>query len=164
MEHKKLLEAALFVSPKPIMLTDLGKILGVQSIGYVKGLIDELQKGCADRGIEIVNTPEGYQMQVRPEFLDKVGHLNPHSDLSEGCKRTLALVLYKEPAKQSEIIKLQGNKAYNYIKELYKRGLIKAEREGHTKILKVTQELESYFGLPKEKIKEQLKVESQQNL
>ncbi|MBI4020456.1 MAG: SMC-Scp complex subunit ScpB [Candidatus Aenigmarchaeota archaeon] len=159
MEHKKLLEAALFVSPSPMMLNDLGKLLGVNSLGYVKELLGELQKQYAETGLEIVNTPEGYQMQVKPEFLGNVGHLNPHSDLSEGCKRTLALVLYKEPAKQSEIIKLQGNKAYNYIKDLTRRGLIKAEREGHTKILKVTQELESYFGVPKEKIKEQLKVE-----
>jgi hypothetical protein len=93
---------------------------------------------------------------VRPRLLPSVAHLTPYSDLGEGPKRTLALVTLKEPVRQSEIIKTQGNKAYSYIKDLIKKGLIVSEKEGHTKILKLTQEFERYFGEEKQKIKEQL--------
>ena len=82
--------------------------------------------------------------------------LTPYSDLSEGHKRTLALIVLKEPINQSEIIKIQGNKAYTYIKFLDAKGLIKKEKSGRTKILRLTQEFERYFGEEKSKIREKL--------
>lgn len=156
MDKKNLLEAALFMSTRPLMLNDLGRILGVNSLGFVKDLLSQLQKDYGDRGMEIINTPQGWVMQVRSGLLPNVAHLTPYSDIPEGCKRTLALVAYKSPVKQSEIIKIQGNKAYTYIKSLVKRGLVKPEKQGHTKILKVTQEFERYFGGDSSKIKEML--------
>ncbi len=156
---KKLLEAALFITERPLGLNDLAKIVGVNSLGYVKDLLEKMQEEYENRGVEIINTPEGWIMQVKQVFLHKVAHLTPYADISEGCKRTLALVAYKEPVKQAEVIKIQGNKAYSYIKFLEKKGLIKTERRGHTKILKLTKEFERYFGQEKEKIKEQLVLE-----
>ena len=44
MSHEKIIEAALFMSAKPLMLDDLGKIIGVNSLGYVKSLLEKLQK------------------------------------------------------------------------------------------------------------------------
>jgi len=163
MEHEKILEAALFISAKPLMLDDLGKILGVNSLGYVKTILEKLQKEYEQRGIEIANTREGWTMQVKPEILPNVSHLTPYSDIPEGCKRTLALIAYKEPAKQSEIIKIQGNKAYSYIKLLARKGLISIEKKGHTKVLKLTKEFERYFGAEKEKIKEMLTAKETTN-
>jgi segregation and condensation protein B len=158
MTQQKILEAALFMSSRPLMLDEIGKILGVHSLGYVKEMLEKLQKEYADKGIEIANTPQGWTMQVRPEFLGKVAHLTPYADMSEGCKRTLAIIAYKEPVQQSEIIRIQGNKAYTYLKHLQKRNLIKAEKKGRTKVIKLTQEFERYFGEEKEKIKEKLSL------
>ncbi|HDD72607.1 MAG TPA: SMC-Scp complex subunit ScpB [Candidatus Aenigmarchaeota archaeon] len=157
MEAKKIIEAALFISTRPIMLNELGRLSGIHSLGHVKEILQELQREYEGRGLEIIQTQDGWQMQVRPELLPRVAHLTPYSDLSGGCKRTLALVVFKEPVKQSEIIKIQGNKAYSYIKELIKRGLIKAEKRGHTKILHLTQEFERYFGEEREKIRERMR-------
>ncbi len=158
MEHKKLIEAALFISARPLTLHEIGQIAGISSLGYVKELVEQLQKEYADRGVVITSTPQGFGMNVRQEYIDRVSHLTPHSDISEGSKRTLALILYKEPAKQSEIINIQGNKAYSYIKDLEKRGFLKSEKSGRTKLLKLTQEFEKYFGADKEKIRESLKI------
>jgi segregation and condensation protein B len=156
-EQKKIIEAAMFISSSPLSLDYLGRISGLNSLGYVKEMVESLQKDYENRGIEIVKTPQGWIMQVRQDLLDRVAHLTPYSDMSEGCKRALALVVYKEPVKQSEIIRMQGNKAYSYIKYLLKRDLIRAEKTGHTKILRLTQEFERYFGEEKEKIKEHLR-------
>lgn len=156
MMHKKILEAAIFISSSPMTLDQLARVTGINSLGHVKELMEGLQRDYEGRGLELVNTPEGWIMQVRQELLPRVAHLTPYSDLAEGPKRTLALVTLKEPVKQSEIIKMQGNKAYSYIKDLGKRGLITSEKEGHTKILKLTQEFERYFGEEKSKVKEQL--------
>lgn len=153
--EKKLLEAALFISPKPLSIKELGAIIGLSSLGTIRKLLLELQKEYKG-GIEIVETEEGWQMQVKQELLPKVAYLTPHSDLSEGCRRTLALIVYKEPVKQSEIIKIQGNKAYSYIKELKRRGLIKTEKKGKTVVLKLTKQFEIYFGEEKEKIRKRI--------
>ncbi len=155
--HKKLLEASLFMTNHPLKLNELSKIVGVKSLGYVRELIEGLKKEYAERGIEITEFPDGWMMQVKPEFLNKVKHLTPYSDLAEGHKRTLAIIAYKEPVKQSDLIKIQGNKAYNYIKFLEKKGLIKTEKEGRTKILGLTAEFERYFGDSRANIKEKLK-------
>lgn len=154
--QKRILEAALFMSSRPLMLDEMGKLLGVSSLGYVKQLLQELQKDYSERGMEIVNTPNGWRMQVRPELLTSVSHLTPYSDMSEGVKRALALVVYKEPALQSELIHIQGNKAYSYIKELRRRGLINIEKRGHTKIITLTKEFERYFGEEKQRIREMM--------
>jgi len=156
MEHKKMIEAALFISTSPLTLDQLARVTGIHSLGHVKEIVESLKKDYENSGLEIFNSSDGYSMQVRPHLLPRVAHLTPYSDLREGPKRTLALVTLKEPVKQSEIIRIQGNKAYSYIKELKKRGLIVTENIGHTKILKLTQEFERYFGEEKEKIKEQL--------
>ena len=156
MTQQKILEAALFMSARPLMLDELGKILGVHSMGYVKEMLEKLQKDYESRGMEIVNTPQGWVMQVRQELLSKVAHLTPYADISEGCKRSLAIIAYKEPVQQSEIIKIQGNKAYTYLKHLQKRNLIRAEKKGRTKIIKLTPDFERYFGEEKETIKAKL--------
>ncbi|MBU0953639.1 MAG: SMC-Scp complex subunit ScpB [Nanoarchaeota archaeon] len=159
MDHKIVIEAALFLSPKPMALDELGKLIATNSLGYVKELLVQLTEDYKDRGIEIVSLPEGWLMQVRADLLPTIAHLAPHADLSEGDKRTLALIVFKEPARQSEIVKIQGNKAYGYIHDLQKKGLIKIEPWGRTKKLTLTPEFERYFGSDKISIKERVQQE-----
>lgn len=154
--HKKIIEAALFISNQPLMLDDLGKIAGINSLGYVKEVLAELRKEYEEKGIEIVSTQDGWEMQVRANVLPQVAHLTPYSDMPEGCKRSLALIIYKEPITQAEIIHIQGNKAYAYLKRLRKIGLIRTERFGRTKKIILTQEFERYFGEEKSKVKQAL--------
>jgi segregation and condensation protein B len=156
MSHKRVIEAALFMTPQPLKLEKLSKISGLGSLGKLREVLAELEKEYEGRGVQVVSTSEGWQMQVAPELMENVAHLTPYSDLSEGCKRTLALVVYKEPMPQSELIKIQGNKAYAYVKKLEKMGLIRTEKKGRTKLLHLTSEFEAYFGEQKEVVKKQL--------
>jgi segregation and condensation protein B len=155
-DHKRLLEAALFMSPEPMTVEHLSKTAGVSSLGYLKGTLLELRDEYAGRGFHLVETPEGWMFQVDNRFLDRVADLTPYSDLPEGQKRTLALVAYKEPITQSEVIRIQGNKTYAYIRSLSAKGLLRAEKHGRTKMLSLTQEFERYFGDEKGKIREHL--------
>jgi segregation and condensation protein B len=157
---KRLIEAALFMSSKPLTIEDLSKITGIASLGKIEERLEELRKEYEGRGFEIVRSPEGWSMEVRSEMLPKVAHLTRYSDLSGGQRRTLALIAYKEPVRQSEIVRIQGNKAYSYIKRLVKKGLVKSEKEGRTRILMLTREFERYFGEDKQRIKEMLEQEA----
>lgn len=152
---KKLIEAALFMASRPMSTEDLSKITGFPA-DKVEKRLEELRKEYEGKGIEVIRNPEGWGMRVKTDLLPKVAHLTPYSDLRDGHKRTLALVAYREPIKQSEVVRIQGNKAYAYIKLLTKKGLIKSEKEGRTRILMLTKEFERYFGEEKERIKEML--------
>lgn len=157
---RKLIEAALFMSSKPLTTKDLSKITGISSLGRIEENLEELRKEYAGKGFEITRTPEGWVMNVSREMLPKVAHLARHSDLREGHKRTLALVAHREPIKQSDIVRIQGNKAYSYIKLLTSKGLIKSEKEGRTRLLILTKEFERYFGEDRQRIKEMLEQET----
>ena len=158
-EKKALIEAALFMAVEPLSLKQLSKISGIKSEDKLKKILNEIKNelDVDTRGYELILTPAGYQFQVKKQFLDTVSTLTPHSDLSEGMLRTLSLVAVYQPAVQSEIVKIQGNKAYDYIKNLEKRGLIKTEKFGRTRKLITTKEFEKYFGRSLDEIKEILK-------
>jgi segregation and condensation protein B len=59
----------------------------------------------------------------------------------------LALVAYKQPITQSQIVKVIGNRAYDYVKILEQRGMIRTEKHSRTKALIATKEFANYFGL-----------------
>lgn len=160
MNKKALLEAALFVSDKPLNIEKLVFLLNIPK-EEVKKIILEIQAETKkeSRGVELVETIEGYELRIKPEYRNKVAPLAPLADLSEGMLRTLALVAAKQPIKQSTIVKYQGNKVYGYVKSLEKRGLIRTEKFGRTKLIHTTSEFERYFGKSNKEIQEVLKKE-----
>ena len=116
-----------------------------------------------DRGIFLAETLQGFQLRVKPEYISKVRHLTPYQDLRRGLLRVLALVAYKQPITQSDIVKVIGNRTYEYIRELESRGLIRSVKQGRTKALIPTKEFADYFGLERpedvKKIFEKVKPE-----
>ncbi len=152
---KHLLEAALFLAPQPLKVEKLAELLGVKP-AEARGLLAELAKDYEGRGIHLAETPAGWKLQVRGDLLPRVAHLTPYHDLTEGCKRALAFIVYKEPVTQSEIIRSQGNKAYDYIHRLEKLGMVTGEKHGRTRLLRLTPEFERYFGQDKESIRKQI--------
>jgi segregation and condensation protein B len=155
MDAKALLEAALFVSDSPLSMNRLSKIVGVGSEEYVRKLVDELKHEleATNRGIQLIETPEGFELRVKPEYRPSVAKLAPFADLSDGVMRTLAIIAVKQPIKQSLIVKYQGNKTYGYIKELEEKGMVKAEKYGRTKLVTTTVDFEKYFGKSGEEMK-----------
>lgn len=166
MNPKALLEATLFVSDKPLSLERLSKIVGVGNPEKIKKLIEEIKKELEkeDRGIELAETPEGYELRVKQEYREKVAKLAPFADLSDGMLRTLAIVAIKQPIKQSTIVKFQGNKTYGYVASLEAKGLIRTEKAGRTKIITTTPEFERYFGKSTEELKKMLEEKVKEKL
>ena len=157
-DKKALIEAALFMSSNPLTLKELAKITGTSSEERLKDVMDELRQDYEDqsKGFELTSLGDAYHFRVKQPYLDKVAKLTPHADLSDGMLRTLGLVTLKQPVSQSYVVKVQGNKAYDYIKNLQKRGLIKTEKSGKTKLITTTKEFEKYFGRSVEEIKRTL--------
>jgi len=151
MGKKAKIEAALFVSDKPLSIDDLSKIIGgdpEEAKEEAKEIVAEIVEDCRKegRGVELVETPEGYEFRIKEQYRDNVASLAPFSDLGEGMLRTLAIIAAKQPIKQSTIVAYQGNKVYDYVNELETKGLIKTEKFGRTKLITTTGGFEKYFG------------------
>lgn len=150
MEAKKArLEAAFFLSEEPLDNEEIADILDLGSMGYVSMLVEEMEEELKEenRGLEIVETPEGYELKVKKEHLEHVSHLAPHQDLNQGELRTLSLIAYNTPLEQADLIEIRGNRAYQHVKELVDRGFVSKEKDGRTAILDVTDHFLEYFDI-----------------
>lgn len=150
MDRKKSrLEAALFLAEDPVDKEEIADILDLGSMGYVDMLIEEFEEALQEeeRGLELVETPEGYELKVKKDHLEHVAHLAPHQDLNEGQLRTLSLIAYNSPVEQTDIVEIRGNRAYQHVKELVNRGFVSKEKDGRTAILNVTDHFLEYFDI-----------------
>lgn len=149
---KALIEAALFQASRPLAPEELAAIAETaehEAASMVESLREELR--LDHRGIEIFEVDGRYEMRVKRDHVHKVSHLTPYADLSRALLKVLAMIVYKQPITQSDIVKTIGNRAYTYVKELESRGLVETEKHGRTKRLQVTEQFMSYFGISSRK-------------
>jgi segregation and condensation protein B len=97
----------------------------------------------------------GYRLMVKHEYMDRISSLTK-SDMPKGLLRVLSIIAYHEPVKQSDIVKIIGNRTYEYVKTLDEMGFIQFEKKGKTKLLRTTPRFESYFAVSKEQLKKAL--------
>ena len=144
---KALIEAALFAAGKPLSLKDLVKLSSIYE-DVARALADELVRDYALResGIEIRAFEDRYVMQVRASLARDVISVAPR-EIDAPLIRTLAIIAYKQPLKQSVLAEIRGNKSYSHVKELEQLGLISAKKTGRTKVLTTTKGFADYFGL-----------------
>ncbi|MFB6116097.1 MAG: SMC-Scp complex subunit ScpB [Candidatus Nanosalina sp.] len=148
-EKKSRLEAALFLAEEPVEKEEISDILNLGSMGFVEELIEEYQEDLQEehRGLELIQTQEGYELKVKKDHLEHVAHLAPHQDLNEGQLRTLSLIAYNAPLEQADLVEIRGNRAYQHVKELVNRGFVEKEKDGRTAILDVTDFFLDYFDI-----------------
>ena len=156
-EDKSIVEAALFAAGKPVKVDELAGLLGTRSMEYVEKLVEYLTLEYEERGssIEVVRVlDDSFAMQLKSDIYDRVQDYSPRSELSPAVLKTLALVAYKQPVKQSEIANIIGTQVYEYVRKLVDRKFIYAYASGRTKILKTTKEFAQYFGFETDEPKE----------
>jgi len=157
------LEAALFVSgrwmsiPELITLTDLNPIL-------LKQYIEKLQEKYGEKsGVEIYVRQNNYKMGIRSQYSYLINKLaTGNAEFTKAEQETLAIIAYKQPIKQSVIIKIRGNKAYEHIKKFRDLGLINARKEGHTYVLELSDQFYEYFQVNQQKNPDDIKEISEE--
>jgi len=145
---QSLIEAALFVADGPVSLARLSQVLETDpgAVGVaLHALAQDLEE--EGRGIELVQEAGGYVLRVKPELAEKVRPLAPHQDIPEPVLRTLAVIAYRGPLLQSELVRIRGQRAYGHVRELMERGFVEAQEEGPSKRLMVTDTFLQYFGV-----------------
>jgi segregation and condensation protein B len=153
-------EAALYASDRPLSLDELKETVGTSSETYIRKLLDKLRdRYDQDGSLELKETTEDmFTVQLREEFMPKVEGVVPKTKLSKGALKTLAVIAYKQPIKQSELAEIRGGRVYKYVRRLQELDFVEAEPLGRTKVLRTSKKFAGYFGMEDQmdKIREKL--------
>ena len=147
-EDLKKLEAIFFVSGRFLTMQELIGLSDLNPI-IINDLIEKLKEKHGEQSaLRIVDKENMWKMDVKPEYSDIINKLaTGRSEFSKAEQETLAIIAYKQPIKQSVIIKIRGNKAYDHVKKFVDLGLLKKKKVGHTNDLSLSEEFYDYFSV-----------------
>jgi segregation and condensation protein B len=148
-DNLKRLEAIFFISGRFLSMADLISLSDMNPI-LLRELIDKLKEKFDrdDSALMIIEKSGLWKMDVKPDYQDIINRLaSGRSEFSKAEQETLAIIAYKQPIKQSVIIKIRGNKAYDHVKKFEDLGLIKRKKTGHTNEIILSDEFYDYFAV-----------------
>src|SRR3989338_1332023 len=152
-ENLKKIEAALFLAARFMSLKDLVLLTDINPLMIKESIENLIQKyNREDSAIEIITKDDMWKMDVKKDYFGMINKFaTGSSEFTKAEQETLAVIAYKQPVKQSVIINIRGNKAYEHIKKFIEIGLVIPKRVGHTLELKLSDEFFDYFHLQKNK-------------
>lgn len=128
MELKRIIEAILFVSPRPVSLKTLFKRLEGCSSKDVEDAINALKKeyNFSERALEIVQVSGGFQMRTKIDYKEWVRRFVKEKDveLTKSVLEALATIAYRQPATKREVDAVRGVDSSRAIKLLLNKRLI----------------------------------------
>jgi segregation and condensation protein B len=169
---KRIVEAILFASQRPVSAKDLQGILKSAAEAdkgdpiaaafsairepALRAAIEELGADCADpsRAYELRETAAGWQLVTKPQFAPWLRQLFPEyrsARLSAPAMETLAIIAYRQPITRADIEAIRGVAVDGVLQTLLDRGLVKiagrAEIPGRPLLYETTQNFMNHFGL-----------------
>jgi segregation and condensation protein B len=169
---KRIVEAILFASQRPVSIRDLHGILkgaaeankadpGVAALAGItepvlRAAIEELRADCAERSCayELRESAGGWQLVTKAAFAPWLRQLFPEfrsARLSAPALETLAIIAYRQPITRADIEAVRGVAVDGVLQTLLDRGLIKiagrAEIPGRPLLYETTQHFMDHFGL-----------------
>ena len=152
----KLLEAALFASPRPIPTDELAALDPEASPAAVQAALDELREhyDVDGHGVELMDVGGGWQVLTRPEYTEAIERaqmaVRP-ARLSPAALETLAIIAYRQPIGRAEVAEIRGVDVGAVIRSLHERGLIdvvgRAEGLGRPMLYGTTSQFLEQFAL-----------------
>lgn len=148
-ENLKKVEAALFIAGRFLTLQELVALTEVNPI-VLKKILNDLIEKYKESGIEVVNKENLWKMDASSEYSWIVNKLaTGNAEFTKAEQETLAIIAYKQPMKQSVLVKIRGNKAYEHIFKFTQMGLVVKKKTGHTSELSLSESFYDYFSLHK---------------
>ncbi len=149
-ELKKWIEALLFAAGRYMTLAELKELCAIEEPGLIREAVKELRADLAQRGspLAVSGEHDAWKLGVAQTYLPIVEGIMPEMEFDRPLLETLAVIAWRQPILQSEVIKIRSTTAYDHIQELLDKSLITRERYGRSYILKTTKQFEEYFELP----------------
>lgn len=146
-EAKRIIEAALFMSSRPLSPSELGKLIGVAAPGFVSQKVREVQDAYNSAGsaIEIVDEDGKFYMRVRQQYVPYVKSFASAAEISPHALKTLAYIAKNEGITKRQLFNKLGSRIYSDVGELIEKGFVSAKKAGRTHALYTTPKFKSYF-------------------
>jgi len=90
---------------------------------------------------------KSWKINVREKYLPIVRKIVSDTELSKSVMETLAVIAWKSPVFQSEVVRIRGNKCYDHIDELETSGFITKEKKGRSYVIKTSDKFFNYFEI-----------------
>lgn len=153
---KKVVEALLFASSKPLTAAEIRKVIGNFSPRDIDHWIQELKEAYASEGrsFEVFQIAGGWEIGTKKEFAPwilKIELQKKARQASQSALETLAILAYKQPITRAEIEELRGVDVSGVLSTLLARGFIKIvgkkEIPGRPFLYATTDKFLEHFGL-----------------
>ena len=148
-EVRNQIEALLFSSGKKMSVDDISALTNIDKRTVKKGL-NELKEFYDGLGSSLMVTEEGtlWKLNTRERYVSLVVKIISDTELSMPVLETLAVIAWKSPVLQSDVIKIRSASAYDHISELVEAGFVNKNKEGRSYQLKITEKFFEYFDVP----------------
>ena len=158
MEIKKLeaaIEAVLFTMGESVELTQIASAIQQDketTRKLLNNMMDRYQE--EDRGIQIIELEQSYQMCTKKEYYECLIRLALHPKkpaLTDVMLETLSIIAYKQPVTKAEIEKIRGVKCDHAINKLVEYNLVqelgRLDAPGRPILFGTTEEFLRSFGV-----------------
>lgn len=146
---KKVVEAALFMSPTAMSVNEIAQATGIAAPGTIERLVNVLinEYEARDTSLRIMAISGKYMFSLKDEYISKVSSLASGPDISRGALRVLAYISKNEDVLQSDLVKYFGSTTYDYAKELEEKEFIESKRFKRSKKIRTTPKFNEYFSV-----------------
>ena len=156
-KEKRLVESVLFSASKPISVNEIKQATGLPPKKISETLDEIIEDYNVTRknetSMEVVKAGEKYTMQVKKQYADQTTMV-AKPDINGNLLKTLTLIAFHQPLKQSNLRRMIGAKAYDHVDELTDLKLVNAKKYRATEMLTTTKRFPEYFGINSTKPKE----------
>ncbi|MFT4310715.1 MAG: SMC-Scp complex subunit ScpB [Candidatus Woesearchaeota archaeon] len=151
------IEAILFAVGNKISVEELMQLTASskkQVLKYLRTLQETYKQ--QDGALVIFDEGNFWKLTVKEAYAGVVQKIIARTELSKATMETLAILAWKAPMKQSELIDIRSASAYEHLAELEQAGFITREKSGRTYVLRLTQKFSDYFELHSKEEREKL--------
>jgi segregation and condensation protein B len=154
-ECKARVEAILFAIGKYLDDDTIAQLCDIDKRN-VKKALEELKNDydARDTALMIIQEGSNWKINVREKYLSLVRKIVADTELSKSIMETLAVIAWKSPVYQNEVVKIRGNKCYDHIEELVDAGFITKDKKGRSYILKTTEKFYNYFDIDQKNLQD----------
>jgi len=150
LREERLVESVLFSASKPVGIEEIKEASGLSKKKVTEALENLIQTYNVERkketSIEVIKAGDKYTMQVKKKFFDQ-SVMVAKPEIQSHHLKTLALIAFHQPVKQSNLRRMIGPKVYDHVDELSAMKLINAKKHGTTEMLTTTKLFPEYFGI-----------------
>ncbi len=155
--ENRLVESVLFSAGKPVSIEEIQSATGLSHAQVTHALESLMQAYDTERkdvtSLEVIKAGNKFTMQVKKKYTDQ-SMMVAKPEIKAELLKTLALIAFHQPVKQSNLRHMIGEKIYEEVDELITMRLVFSKPHGSTEILTTTKLFPEYFGIDSTKPEE----------